>query len=84
MLYKILYQLVGSIDMKRLQWEQRSHTFNSISFFYTCAGYAPDITFKRQKLCQVKPKKRKTDEEELSITGLADNVEVHSTYLIKT
>ena len=80
----ILHKIVGSITKKRLQWEQKSPIFNSIRFFRTSAGNAPNITFRRQKLrCQVKPKKRKINKVELSITGIADFVEVRSTYIIK-
>ena len=80
-----LHEIVGSITKKRLQWEQRSPIFNSIRFFRTSAGNAPNITFERQKLrCQVKPKKSKINKVELSITGIAlDYIEVRSIYIIK-
>ena len=57
---------------------------NSIKFFRSSAGIVPNITFKRQKLrCQVKPKKSKINKVELSITGIADYVDVRSIYIIK-
>ena len=74
----ILHEIVGSITKKRLQWE------HSIKFFRTSAGNALNITFKRQKLrSQVKLNKSKINKVELSITGIADYVEVRCIYTIE-